>query len=85
MHGKYRYTVAPGTYILSAEEAAQLLNSLGLCKAFGSQRKSVGINCYRFGHRDMTSGTWWWSIAELISMARDKGVASPEAIAAVTA
>jgi hypothetical protein len=55
-------------------EAAQLLQALGICTAFGPTGKINGPNCQRFGHRDAAAGKWWWSVLELVDEARKRGV-----------
>lgn len=66
--------------VVRMSKAAYILQTLGVCKAFGPSGRINGPNCQRFGHRDPSSQRWHWDVAELIAIARERGCASPEAI-----
>ncbi len=65
------------------KEAARLLTELGICRAFGPRGNINGPNCQRFGHREPSTGHWWWSLKELIAVARIRQTVSEEVIAKV--
>lgn len=54
---------------VTLKEAANLLQELGICKAFRDGNKINGPNCYRFANKDPTMGRWTWEVAELIEIA----------------
>ena len=61
---------------ISLTEAANLLQELGICKAFRAGGKINSPNCYRFGHKHAVTGRWNWDMAELIEIARRRQSAS---------
>lgn len=61
-------------------DAAQVLDRLQICKAYGPTGKINGPNCQRFRHRDAQSGHWYWEVVELIREARKRNSCSPEVI-----
>ena len=61
---------------ISLTEAANLLQELGICKAFRDGSKINSPNCYRFGHKDPVAKRWDWDVAELIEIARKRQSAS---------
>lgn len=65
---------------LGLSDAAQVLQELGICKAFGPTGKVNGPNCQRFGHRDSSSGRWSWTLEDLVLEARKRRSASEQVI-----
>lgn len=61
-------------------EAARILDRLGLCKAHGPGGSVNGPNCQRFGERDPRTKRWSWNVYELLTKAREKKSASSEVI-----
>ncbi len=68
---------------LGLTDAAKMMQTLGICKAFGPRGNVNGPNCQRFGHRDPATGKWRWSASELADEARRRGSASEELIESV--
>jgi len=57
---------------LGLTDAAQLLQELGICKAFSPSGRVNGPNCQRFGHRNSSSGRWSWNLHDLVLEARKR-------------
>lgn len=58
--------------ITGLKEAANLLQELGICKAFREGNKINSPNCYRFGQQDPSTHRWSWSLAGLLEIARNR-------------